>query len=166
LSPKINQKPVAIVLNIEFEFFRRINDRASHRPSVPVGKLQSGFLEQKYPRSLRRRPGPRRSHLCSGRQKKAGMASLRAFECGRRSNPITSSDSSNGTVPGLSASVIARLSCNVTDEVCVFCPAKCEMLWSRVAIMLIFALPARVNRLGHNMLSLVYEIEMSRLGFL
>ena len=74
--------------------------------------------------------------------------------------------SSNGTVPGLSASVIARLSCNVTDEVCVFCPAKCEMLCSRVAIMLIFALPARVKRLGHNMLSLVYEIEMSRLGFL
>src|SRR5665213_4111929 len=98
--------------------------------------------------------------------KKAGMASLRALECGRPSNPLTSSDSSNGTVPGLSASVIARLSCNVTDEVYVFCPAKCEMLCSRVAIMLIFALPARVKRLGHNVLSLVYEIEMSRLGFL
>ena len=166
LSPKISQKPVAIVLNVEFEFFRRINDRASHRPSVPVGKVQSGFLEQKYPPDLCVGVPGHPEAIFVPADKKAGMASLRALECGRRSNPLTSSDSSNGTVPGLSASVIARLSCNVTDEVCVFCPAKCEMLCSRVAIMLIFALPARVKRLGHNMLSLVYEIEMSRLGFL
>jgi hypothetical protein len=136
LSPKISQKPVAIVPNVEFEFFRRINDRASHRPSVPVGKVQSGFLEQKHPADFCVRVAGHAESIFVPADKKAGMASPRALQCGRRSNPLTSSDSSNGAVPGLPALVVARLSCNITDKVCIFCPPKCEMLCSRFAATL------------------------------
>jgi hypothetical protein len=165
-SPKISGESVAIVPNVGLEVFRRINDCASHRPRVPVAKVQGGFLEQKYPLDLCvGLPGHPEAIFVPAEKNRNRLAeSVRTRS--RAAISLTSSDSSNGTVPCLPASAIARLSCNATDGVYVFCPAKCEMLCPGVAITLNFALPARAKRLTHNMLSLVYEIEMSRLGSL